>query len=64
MKIRLPSGSDLGFSEETDENGNANFSFYASDTGLHKFKVTRVTHPIRQYDPSLNIETTDTLVIP
>jgi len=64
MKIRLPSGSDLGFSEETDENGNANFSFYASDTGLYKFKVTRVTHPIRQYDPSLNIETTDTLVIP
>jgi hypothetical protein len=64
VKTVFPNGSSLVFPAPTDDSGNASFSFYTSETGLYKFKVTRVTHPTRTYDASLNIETTDTLVIP
>jgi hypothetical protein len=40
------------------------FAWSASDSGLYQFKVRNVNHPIREYDASLNIETSDTLVIP
>jgi hypothetical protein len=49
---------------KTDATGQADVSFTASDSGLYQFKVRNVSHPTREYDPSLNIETSDTLVIP
>jgi len=64
VKTIFPNGSELVFPAPTDDSGNASFSFYTDETGLYKFKVIRVTHPTRTYDASLNIETTDTLVIP
>jgi hypothetical protein len=64
VKVRFPSGSEPIFPAQTDESGNATFSFYTSETGFYKFKVIRVSHPVRDYDPSLNVETSDTLVIP
>jgi N-acetylneuraminic acid mutarotase len=64
VKTLLPNGSELIFPAPTDESGTASFSFYTSETGLYKFKVIRVSHPTRVYDPSLNIETSDTLLIP
>lgn len=64
VKIRFPSGSEPIFPAQTDENGIASLPFYTTETGLYRFKVIRVSHPVRDYDPSLNIEATDTLVIP
>ena len=64
IKTTLPSGSVLNFPVTTDATGQATISFGTGDSGLYKFKVRRVTHPTREYDPSLNIETFDTLLIP
>jgi hypothetical protein len=64
VKTLFPDGSTLIFPTQTDESGIATFSFYTTETGHYNFKVIRVSHPIRDYDPSINIETTDTLVIP
>jgi hypothetical protein len=64
IEALLPSGSDLVFQAKPDENGNASVSFYSNATGTYKFKVLRVTHPARTYDPSLNVESVDRLVIP
>ena len=49
---------------KTGATGQADVSFTASDSGLYQFKVRNVSHPTRTYDVLLNIETTDTLVIP
>jgi hypothetical protein len=64
IKTILPSGSILDFPVTTDATGQATISFGSQDSGLYKFKVWRVSHPFRVYDPSLNIETIDTLLIP
>jgi hypothetical protein len=64
IKTILPSGSVLVFRVTTDATGEAVISFVASETGLYRFTVRKVSHPGREYDRSLNIETTDTLVIP
>ena len=64
IKAVLPSGSILGFPVTTDSAGQASISFVNADTGLYKFTVRKVSHPTRNYDRSLNIETTDTLLIP
>ena len=64
IKTIFPSGSVLDFPVTTDATGQATISFATQDSGLYKFKVQRVTHPTREYNPSLNIETTDTLLIP
>jgi N-acetylneuraminic acid mutarotase len=64
VKTLFPNGSELVFPAVTDENGNANISFYTGESGLYKFKIQRVNLPGRIYDASLNIETSDTLVIP
>ena len=44
--------------------GDALISFAASETGLYRFTVQKVSLPGREYDRSLNIETSDTTVIP
>jgi Concanavalin A-like lectin/glucanases superfamily len=64
LGVILPSGSSLTFPLKTDATGQADVSFTVSDSGLYKFKVRNVNHPIREYDRSLNVETTDTVVIP
>ena len=64
IKTIFPSGSVLDFPVTTDATGEASISFGTEDSGLYKFKVRRVTHPTRECDPSLNIEITDTLLIP
>jgi hypothetical protein len=64
VKTILPSGSELIFPAQTNESGIASFSFYTTQTGLYKFKIMRVSLPGRDYNPQLNIETTDTLLIP
>jgi N-acetylneuraminic acid mutarotase len=64
LKTILPSGSVLAFPAKTDATGQATISFVSRDTGSYKFTVQKVSHPIRVYDSSLNIETSDTLVIP
>jgi hypothetical protein len=64
VKTLFPNGTELGFSAVTDESGNANISFHTAETGLYKFKVRNVSLSGRTYDASLNIETSDTLVIP
>ena len=60
----LPSGSSLSYLLKTDNTGQADLSFATHEVGLYKFKVQKVSHPARNYNSSLNIETTDTLVIP
>jgi hypothetical protein len=64
VKTLFPNGSELGFPAVTDESGNASISFYTGDTGLYKFKIRNVSLSGRTYDASLNVETSDTLVIP
>jgi hypothetical protein len=64
VKTVFPDGSDLVFPTQTDDSGNASISFYSTETGLYTFKIKKVALPGRTYDPALNIETTDTLVIP
>jgi hypothetical protein len=64
LGVILPSGSALTFPLTTDATGQADVSFTVADSGLYQFKVRNVTHPIREYDASLNIETSDTLLIP
>ena len=64
VKTILPGGSILDFPVTTDATGQATISFATQDSGLYKFKVLNVTHPTREYNPSLNIETSDTLLIP
>ena len=39
-------------------------SMTVSDSGLYQFKVRNVKHLTREYDASLNIESSDTLLIP
>jgi hypothetical protein len=64
LGVVLPSGSALTFPLKTDATGQADVSFTVTDSGLYQFKVRNVNHPIRDYDASLNIETSDTLLIP
>ena len=64
LGVILPSGSALTFPLKTDATGQADVSFTVADSGLYQFKVRNVSHSTREYDASLNIETTDTLVIP
>ena len=64
IKTILPSGSVLAFPARTDATGQATISFGTEESGLYRFKVRKVTHPTRNCDPSLNIETSDTLLIP
>ena len=64
LGVILPSGSALTFPLKTDATGQADVSFTVADSGLYRFKVRNVNHPIREYDASLNIETSDTLLIP
>jgi hypothetical protein len=64
VKAIFPSGFILAFPVTTDATGEALIWFAASETGLYRFTVRKVSHPIRVYDRSLNVETTDTLVIP
>ena len=64
LGVILPSGSALTFPLKTDATGQADVSFTVDGSGLYKFKVRNVNHPIREYDASLNIETSDTLLIP
>jgi N-acetylneuraminic acid mutarotase len=64
LGVILPSGSTLTFPLKTDTTGQADVTFTAADSGLYQFKVRNVKHPTREYDASLNIETSDTLLIP
>jgi hypothetical protein len=64
LGVILPSGSALTFPLKTDATGQADVSFKVTDNGLYQFKVRNVSHGTREYDPALNIETSDTLVIP
>ena len=64
IKTTFPDRSVLTFPAITDRTGQATISFYSTAPGRYQFKVQRVNHPTREYDASLNIETSDTLVIP
>jgi hypothetical protein len=64
LGVILPSGSALTFPLKTDATGEADVSFKVTDSGLYQFKVRNVSHGTREYDPALNIETSDTLLIP
>lgn len=63
LGVIFPSESALTLPLKTDDTGQANVSFTVSERGLYQFKVRNVHHPVREYDPSLNIETSDTLLI-
>jgi serine protease len=53
------SGTDSGV---TDSNGNVVFdSAITWGTGTYTITVTNVTHATKTYDPSLNVETSDTI---
>lgn len=60
----FPDGQVLTFPVTTDQTGQATLKLSTTTTGLYEFKVRKVTHPTRPYDASLNIETSDTLLIP
>ena len=60
----FPDGQLLTFPVKTDEMGVGTVKFSTTSTGLYKFKVRKVSHPTREYNASLNVETTDTLQIP
>jgi Concanavalin A-like lectin/glucanases superfamily len=64
LGVILPSGSALTFPLKTGATGQADVSFAVPDSGLYQFKVRKVSHPTREYNASLNIETSDTLLIP
>ena len=64
IKTTFPDRSVLTFPAITDRTGQATISFYSTAPGRYQFKVRNVNHPTREYDASLNIETSDTLVIP
>ena len=64
IKTTFPDRSVLTFPAITDRTGQATISFYSTAPGRYQFKVQRVSHPTRVYDASLNVETSDTLVIP
>jgi hypothetical protein len=64
VKTTLPSGSVLAFPVKTDATGEATLSFNSRDSGRYEFTVVKVRHPVRDYNPALNIERSDTLTIP
>jgi hypothetical protein len=64
IKTTFPDRSVLTFPAITDRTGQATISFYSTAPGRYQFKVQRVSYPTRLYDASLNVETSDTLVIP
>lgn len=64
IETTFPDGQVLSFPVTTDQAGQATLTLSTTSTGLYTFTVRKVTHPTREYDPALNIETTDTLVIP
>lgn len=64
IETTFPDGQVLTFSVTTDQTGQGTLTFSTTSTGLYEFKARKVTHPTRVYDASLNIETSDTLLIP
>jgi hypothetical protein len=64
IETTFPDGQVLTFPVTTDQTGKGTLTLSTTTTGLYTFKVRKVTHPTREYDAALNIETSDTLLIP
>jgi hypothetical protein len=64
LGVRQPDGDVIGYKLKTDDAGIASVSFFTSQTGTYTFTVVDVSLSSRTYDPSLNLETTDSITIP
>jgi len=59
----FPDGSTTQMVATTDENGVAYFVQENVDSGTHTVTVVDVVHSVYEYDPSLNVETTDSYTV-
>ena len=64
LGVRQPDGNFVGYKLTTDDAGIASVSFLTSQTGTYTFTVVDVSLSSRTYDPSLNLETSDSITIP
>lgn len=64
IETTFPDGQVFTSPVKTDQTGTGTLTLSTTSTGLYEFKVRKVTHPTREYDASLNVETSDTLLIP
>jgi hypothetical protein len=63
LKVTLPDRTQTAYRLTTDSSGVGSTSFFTRLTGKYTFTVTRVSLTGRTYDPSLNVETTDKLMV-
>jgi len=64
VNITPPSGNERTFTNTTNTSGRVIFRSLVRDTGTYTFTVTNVTNYGWLYDPSLNVETSDSIIIP
>jgi len=64
INIIPPGGNQLTFTNTTDTSGRVLFRSLVRSTGTYTFTVTGVTKYGWLYDPSLNVETSDSITIP
>ena len=64
VDVTLPDGSVMQGTLTTKGNGSGTYSLLSSQTGTYTFTVTNVTALTRSYDPSLNVESSDSITVP
>ena len=64
VEVDYPDGSTVEVNARTDAQGIASVARKTTLTGTYTFTVLSVTGPPAVYDPSQNVETSDSVTIP
>ena len=64
VEVDYPDGSTVEVNARTDAQGIASVARKSTQTGTYTFTVLSVTGPPAVYDPSQNVETSDSVTIP
>jgi subtilisin family serine protease len=64
LTTTLPSGSTASGSGVTGTDGSVTFNVKSKSTGTYTSEVTNVTHASLTYNPSANVETSESLPVP
>ncbi len=64
VTVTLPGGDVIGLKDATDDSGTAVVTLVSPDSGTYVFKVVEVLKGTWIYDPSQNVETSDSITIP
>ena len=64
VELTYPGGEEFVLTRPTGPHGVALVVRFATESGTYTFTVTDVAHPVAEYDPSQNAETSDSVTIP